>query len=311
MAAFKRNALTFGITFCISFLIFGIIAYIILSTFLGPAEKKNSADAETENDMIIGFEDALGIDESAGNSFTALLVGTDYQPKVTPDAPSRADTIILVRFSCETETVIYMNIPAVTQITVDGNATTLSKAYTDKGIEYLMEKIQGMTGLQINYYAIASVAIFDDLINTLGGVNYPVPVNMEYEDKEQNLKIDLKKGTQDLDGSDTIDMLRYCSDSYSDRMLRNVQFLRSMVEKYTQSSYKGDATQLYSSVFEYLVSNFEEDDLIKYMDTIYSYSSYEGKVLTFPGDFKADGKETYFSADTAEAIEMLAEYKNY
>ncbi len=311
MAAFKRNALTFGITFCISFLIFGIIAYIILSTFLGPAEKKNSADAETENDMIIGFEDALGIDESAGNSFTALLVGTDYQPKVTPDAPSRADTIILVRFSCETETVIYMNIPAVTQITVDGNATTLSKAYTDKGIEYLMEKVQGMTGLHINYYAIASVAIFDDLINTLGGVNYPVPVNMEYEDEEQDLKIDLKKGTQDLDGSDTIDMLRYCSDSYSDRMLRNVQFLRTMVEKYTQSSYKEDAAKLFNSVFEYLVSNFEEDDLIKYMDTIYSYSSYEGKVLTFPGDFKADGKETYFSADTAEAIEMLAEYKNY
>ena len=114
MAAFKRNALTFGITFCISFLIFGIIAYIILSNFLGPAEKKEPADTGKDTDMVIGFEDAIGTDEAVGNSFTALLVGTDYQPKVTPNAPSRADAIILVRFSCENNTVVYMNIPAVT-----------------------------------------------------------------------------------------------------------------------------------------------------------------------------------------------------
>ncbi len=311
MSAFKRNALTFGITFCISFLIFGIVAYIIMSMFLGPADKTEPVEPEETDDMIVGFEDAVNSDTVTGSSFTALLVGTDYQPRVTPDAPSRADAIILVRFSCETNTVIYMNIPAVTQITVDGNPTTLSKAYTDKGIEYLTEKIQGLTGLQINYHAIASVAIFDDLINSLGGVSYPVPVNMEYEDKKQNLRIDLKKGEQELDGADAIDMLRYRSDSYSDRMLRNVQFMRTLVEKYTKASLKGDAEHLYTTVFEYLISNFEEDDLLKHLDTIYNYSSYEGKVLTYPGDFKKDGDEDYFVPKTDEAIEMLAEYKNY
>ncbi len=311
MSAFKRNALTFGITFCISFLIFGIVAYIIMSMFFGPAEKKEPQDTSEAEDMVIGFEDAINTEASDGNSFTALLVGTDYQPKVTPKAPSRADAIVLVRFSCETDTVVYMNIPAVTRTTVDGIDSTLSKAYTDKGIEYLTEKIQGLTGLQINYYAIASVAIFDDIINSLGGVEYPVPINMEYEDKEQNLVIDLKKGKQVLNGSDAIDMLRYCSDSYSDRMLRNVQFIRALVEKYTQTSLKNEANILYSTVFENLVSNFEEKDLIKYIDTIYNYSSYEGKVLTYPGDFKNEGSNIYFEPQTGEAIEMLAEYKNY
>ena len=311
MAAFKRNAITFGITFCISFLLFGIVAYIIMSMFFGTSTKEPGEGTPALEDMLIGFDDAIGADADAGASFTALLVGTDYQPNVTPNAPSRADAILLVRFSCETESVVYVNIPAVTRTTVDGTETTLGKAYTDKGINYLMEKVQGMTGLQINYYAKASIGIFDDIINSLGGVEYPVSVNMYYEDEEQDLVIDLKKGTQKLDGKQTVDMLRYRSDSYSNRMLRNVQFARFLFEKYTQASYKDQANTLYNTIFPNLESNFEEADLLKHLDTIYSYASYESKVITYPGDFKDSGTDIFFDPDTEEAISMLAEFKNY
>ena len=309
MSAFKRNALTFGITFCISFLIFGIVAYLIMSMFFGKTEE--SKNGNNVNDMVVGFENSEAA-EDVGNSFTALLVGTDYQPKVIDDVPSYADSIILVRFSCETNTVIYMNIPAVTRTTVDGNDSTLSQAYADKGIEYLKEKIQSMTGLQINYHAIASIAVFDDFIDYLGGIEYPVPINMEYEDEEQDLVIDLDKGTQKLDGENAIEMLRYCSDSYNDRMLRNVQFIRTLIEKYTQLSYQSSANDYYTKFYEdFFLTNFEEEDLLKHMDTIYSYSSFESKVLTFPGEFKNEDSGVYFVADSDQAIKMLAEYKNY
>ncbi len=311
MGAFKRNAITFGITFCISFLIFGIIAYALLSMFFSPAKSTESEETADPQDMIIGFEDAVETELNAGSSFTVLLVGTDYQPNTTPNAPSRADAIVLVRFSCETESVVYVNIPAVTKTTVDGIETTLGKAYTDKGIEYLTEKVQGMTGLQVNYYAIASVGIFDDIINSIGGVEYSVPVNMNYEDKVQHLVIDLKKGKQKLDGENTIEMLRYCSDSYSDRMLRNVHFARYLFETFTQASYREQATTLYNTVFVNLVSNFEEKDLLMHLDTIYSYPSYESKIITYPGNFKNSGSDVLFEANTDEALTILSEYKNY
>lgn len=311
MGAFKRNAITFGITFCISFLIFGITAYVLLSTIFGPAKSTEPEDAASPEDMIIGFEDAVDTELNSDSSFTLLLVGTDYQPNTTPDAPSRADAILLVRFSCETKSVVYVSIPAVTQTTVDGNETTIGKAYTDKGIEYLSEKVQGMTGLQINYYAIASVGIFDDIINSIGGVEYSVPVDMNYEDKAQHLVIDLKKGKQELDGENTIEMLRYCSDSYNDRMQRNVQFARYLFEIYTQASYRDQATTLYNTVFPNLVSNFEEKDLLKHLDTIYSYPIYESKVISYPGSFKNSGSDVLFEANTDEALSILAEYKNY
>ncbi|MBR6514329.1 MAG: LCP family protein [Clostridia bacterium] len=321
MAAFKRNALTFLITFCISLVIFSIIATAVLG-FAGFLDLKglffNNTDTaddtdqtESGDDLIVNFDDALDPDTPLTSSFTALLVGTDYQPKVTPDAPSRADAILLVRFSCEKESVVFVNIPAVTRVTVDGVDTTLGAAYTDKGIDYLMEKVQGMTGLHINYYAIASVAIFDDIIDSLGGIDYNVPVNMNYEDEYQDLVIDLKKGDQHLDGKNALDMLRYRSDSYSNRMLRNVQFFRTLMEKYTQSVYKSNANDLYSTIFYYLKSNFTEDDLLKHMDTIYNYSSYEAKIITYPGDYTVVGKDTYFTPKQDEAIETLSIYKNY
>lgn len=321
MAAFKRNALTFLITFCISFIIFFVIALIGLSAggiidikdiLPGRNNQQEIIDTtETEENPIINFDDVIDPEAPATSSFTALLVGTDYQPKVTPNAPSSADTIILVRFSCETESVVFVNIPGITRTTVDGADTTLSKAYTDKGIEYLMEKVQGLTGLQINYYAVASVAIFDDIIDSLGGIDYTVPVNMNYEDEYQDLVIDLKKGDQHLDGENAIEMLRYRSDSYNNRLLRNTQFIRTLLEKYTQSVYKENANDLYNQIFVNLKSNFTEDDLLKYMDTIYNYSSYEAKILTYPGDYTTVGKATYFAPEQTEAIEMLAKYKNY
>lgn len=319
MAAFKRNAITFAITFCISFLVFGIAAYCIVNALFPATEGSENDNVQFESlssgNSSSGFNEAIGADAEAGSSFSMLLIGTDYQPNVTPNAPSRADAIVLVKYSCEKETVMFVNIPAVTKTTVDGVEMTIAEAYTkkgDKGVSYLMEKVQGMTGLQINYYAKASIGIFDDIINSLNsnGIEYNIPVDMNYEDKEQGLVIDFKKGIRKLTGADIVKMLRYRSDSYSDRLMRNVQFARYLFDIYTDMSYKETANSLFNTVFPNLESNFNESDFLKHLDTIYNYKSYESKILTYPGDYKNQGDEIYFVADTDEAFELFAEYKN-
>lgn len=312
MSAFKKNAITFGITFCISFLVFGIVAYIIMSIFFGAPTSKKDSDAPNPDDMVIGFDNNDKKDETNGRSFTFLLVGTDYQPRVLPGVPSHADSIVFVRFSCETNQVVYMSIPSTLTITADGTESTLCDLYSEKGIEYLVEKVQGLTGININYYAIASITMFDDIINTLGEINYNVPINMNYSDPTQNLYIEFEKGEQKLNGAKATDMLRYRSDSFSDRMTRNVDFLKSIMSTFTAPSYRSKAPELFGKMLEYIVTNFTEDDLLKYMDTIYNYASYKSSVLTYPGNFKNNGDgNSYFVPDTDSAIKMMAEYKNY
>ncbi|MBQ4561833.1 MAG: LCP family protein [Clostridia bacterium] len=261
--------------------------------------------------MIIGFDDEAVSEFAEQNSFTALLVGTDYQPEVTKDAPTRADTIILVRFSYETNTVVYMNIPAITQITVDGADSTLSKAYTDKDISYLKEKIQGMTGLHINYHAIVSLEDFSELVESLEDIVCTAPISMNYEDESQELVIDLVKGQKLETGDDISKMLRYCSDSYENRMLRNGQFVKTVIEQFTKAEQRSKAGTLLVTALPNIVTDFDEDDLIKYMDTIFNYSSYKVVDLDFKGEFKTSGKDTYFVPEPEETIKMLAEYKNY
>ena len=309
MGAFKRNILTFGITFCISFLLFGITAYILMSMFFGPGESSDPLEAMNPDDMLIGFDSAVGGEAEGGSSFSILLVGTDAQSKVKTNADAVAESFLLVKYSCETESVIYVSIPAITKTVVNGTECTLGQAYKDKGIEYVMEKVQGMTGLQVNYYSIANVDALISVYDSLGGIEYAVPTTIKYEDPANKDVIDLKVGEQQLDGKKVVALLRYSGDSYSSKVHRHAQFYRAVFEKYTQASYRDQATSLYYSIFKQLNSNFQEKDILKHVDTIYKYPTYESKIIIYPGEYAED--DSYFIAKEDEALKTLSKYKNY
>ena len=196
------------------------------------------------------------------------------------------------------------------QVYVDSKETTLGKVYESKGVSYLAEKISGLTGISVNYHAVVSMTNLEKIIEKLGGVEYSVPVKMEYADPTQGLVINIEKGRQQLSGADAVKMLRYRSDSYADRIKRNLNFLQFLASEQAASEKKSSATELYVMLAPYVTTNFTQTDLVKYLDLIWSYSDYEEVSIDFPGTYETDTDKTIFIPDTAKAVEMLAEYKN-
>ncbi len=309
MNALKKNAITFGITFCISVLIFGIIAYIIMSMLFGTSIFGNSSEEAQDKDLLVGFEEPVDTPTSNGKTFSFILVGYDYQPKVLPDAKVSADAIIYVRFSNSTKKVVYMSIPSITTVKVNNKDIILADIYSEYGLETMADEVAELTGLDVNYYAAVSLSYFDDVMDTLGGIEYNVPIDMEYEDPDQKLAIELEKGKQHLSGHDASDMLRYRSDSLSACIDRQTEFFKTLMETFTQESYKEGAKDLFAELTYYIRTDFEEEDLLNYLDTIYNYSSFESKILTFPGTYRERDNDVFFVADTEEASRMLNEYK--
>jgi len=306
----RRSFVTFLITFLIGLVVFGILALILVPKI------NNLLDFGNPNTVINDDENGSAlIDPSSrtlsGSSFTVLLVGTDEQQGVTTGTKVSADTIILVTVSEAKESFVYMPIPSRTEVTVDGDTVFLGNTYGEKGIDYLCEKVMGLTGITINKYAVVDLSGMSGIIDKLGGINYNVPVNMRYEDKSQDLEIDISRGSQKLDGEDAVKMLRYRSDSFKDRSARNLSFLQTAVRLCLTIYSREDAADAYAKLSQYATTNLDQSTFLEHADTFWSYGDFKEVSLELPGRYttNSDGY-TIYKPDTVKAFEMLSEYKN-
>ena len=303
----KSFGITLGISFGVSLIIFGLVACILVPSvlsLLSPFTGKNEGTVEETTQQSLETDSKTGV---KGQGFSAVLIGTDYQPKVTPDQTSHSDMIIFININDKTNHFVYMAIPSVANVTVDGSTMSLSEVYHEKNIEYLCDKIAELTGVSVDYYAITSIPKMEEIVDELGGIDFSVPVNMQYEDSEQNLKIDISSGYCKLDGENAVKMLRYKSDSYEDRMSRNVDFIQTVIKTFTGDIYKDEAIELYNKIAQNITTNFTEEDLIKYMDLLWSYSSFDEIKLDYPGKYITTSDTNSFEPDTNSAFTLLAE----
>ena len=309
MQSFRNFAISFLTAFCITALIFGTVAVIVVPKMASDITGSSDNSKKDQSDLVIGFEPAtdenVNTDDSTG--FSVLLVGTDKRPT---KSESEVDSLIFVKVCPAKKTVVFLPIPTNMRVTVDDSIVPLSSLRTLKNMDYLCEKVTGLIGTNINYYAIASLTSFKRIINDLGGVEYTVSEDMKFVDEADDLNIDIPKGNQIMDGEASTEYLRYSSDGFGERMLRNVNFLKTIIRKYTNEQYRSQAGSLFAKVGENITTDFTETDLAQYIDIIYGYPSYDEKDIVFPGEYvKDDQGGTYFEANTSLAYELLAEYK--
>ncbi len=146
---------------------------------------------------------AIGRDRRE-NFFTVLLVGTDA-------ASNSTDTIMLAAFDNELKKMSILSIPRDTITNSSRANKKINSAYAAShgDIDALYDEVESVCGVRPDKYALVSVDGFVDLIDAIGGVEVDVPIDMVYNDPTQNLKINIKKGLQTLDGYDSMGFMRY------------------------------------------------------------------------------------------------------
>ena len=73
-----------------------------------------------------------------------------------------------------------------------------------------IDRINALTGLNLENYVIIDTKALIKLVDAIGGVTFNVPIDMYYtEDTDQNLYIDLKAGEQLIDGAKAEQLLRF------------------------------------------------------------------------------------------------------
>ena len=73
----------------------------------------------------------------------------------------------------------------------------------------MKETVSTGLGIPIDYTVQVNLNGFVQLVDAIGGVEFDVPINMDYDDPYQDLSIHLTKGLQKLNGENALNVVRF------------------------------------------------------------------------------------------------------
>lgn len=156
---------------------------------------------ETENPNTGAATKPAGPQRKDG-FYNILVCGVD-------DGNGGSDTMIVVSIDSEKSAVHCISVPRDTLIDVDWKVKKINNSYNKGGISLVAEKLSELMGVPIDYTVKVDLQGFIELVDAIGGVDFDVPLNMDYDDPYQDLHIHVKKGMQHLDGKTAMGVVRF------------------------------------------------------------------------------------------------------
>jgi len=194
-----------------------------------------------------------------------LLMGvsTDNGGKLT-------DTIIVATYDPQNQKASLLSIPRDTFVgknPLTGTGSDKINVLYRKGPEVTLEKVNEVTGLDVKYYMVIDNQALIELVDVIGGVEFNVPIDMNYDDKTQDLHIHLKKGLQKINGEKAEQLLRfrknndnttypkeYGGDDYG-RMRTQREFMIETAKQTIQAKNILKVKDIIDIVYEYVETN--------------------------------------------------------
>lgn len=133
--------------------------------------------------------------------YTILLAATDKDG-------TRTDTMMVMCYDTEKQTVGVVSIPRDSLID-RGSGHHAKLVYGKGGVEQRVEDISQMLGIPIDGYIKVNIKGFITLVDYLGGIDFYVPCDMDYDDPIQNLHIHYKEGQRKLSGQQAMEVARF------------------------------------------------------------------------------------------------------
>lgn len=163
--------------------------------------------------------------------YNILICGTD-------DDGTRTDTIIIAHLDTTDHTVALLSIPRDTPVaTGNGGIMKINSVYAGggaDGMQRLSGRLRELLGFPVDGYVLVNLDAFKKTVDLVGGVEFDVPQDMDYEDASQDLYIHLKAGLQRLDGEKAMELVRFRKGYASQDIQRTQvqqQFLKALAKQ--------------------------------------------------------------------------------
>lgn len=284
----ERIVLLLAIVLFVGAGIYGAVSCFIRPPDLDKSDEEPADTHEHDPDAKNGAQTDVvpeGTFTRRENCFTILLSGLD-------DDNGGSDTNILVMLDTEKGEINAVSLPRDTLINTDWNVKKLNAAYKVGGTERLQKEIGNMLGIPVDFYVSVNLEGFVELVDAIGGVNFDIPINMNYDDPTQDLHIHFKKGMQYLNGEDALKVVRFRHNNdgsgYGTEDIGRIQTQQAFltaVAKQMLSSISISSISTYADLFmKYVETDLTVGNLVWIGEQALSMGMENIHFYTLPGD---------------------------
>ena len=246
--------------------------------------------------------------ERKGGFYTILLSGLD-------DDNGGSDTNILMAVDTVNGYVYGASIPRDSKAIIGGKAHKINYAYNKGGTALLASTVSEQLGIPVDYTVCVNLQGFTALVDAIGGVDFEVPINMDYDDPIQGLSIHFKKGMQHLSGADALRVVRFRHNSdgtgYGSedlgRMQTQQKFLKAVAKKMLSFENLISNPRKYAEIFgQYVDTDLSVTDLAWFGMQVLGMGVDKIDFSTLPNEWKSP----YIYLDPDETLALVNTYLN-
>lgn len=169
---------------------------IIHQIYVRPPEIPSQETSQGTDPGVLGAGRRDGV-------YTFLLVGRD------DGGGGNTDTIMVGCYDVKNATLDVLSIYRDTLVDVPWEIKKINSVYNNQGMEGVQQQVKNLIGYVPDYYFVVELDAVAELVDAIGGVDYNVPYNMDYDDPSQDLSIHFQAGMQHLSGEDAVKVLRW------------------------------------------------------------------------------------------------------
>jgi LCP family protein required for cell wall assembly len=238
-----------------------------------------------------------------------LVMGVDEEAPITTAKGAeivgrRTDALLMLVVRPENNVVTIISIPRDTLVEYDDYGTDrLNLAHAYGGLELTKSSIQKLLKIPVHRYIQVDFEGFIKLVDLLGGIEVTVDKRMWYEDRSAGLKIDIRPGTQVLDGRNALGYVRYRRDALGDikRVGRQQEFIKALMGKILRPSILLKSPQVYAIARNHFRTDMPFSELMALLRFAQGHESLAIYSQTLPGEFSGP----YWKPDTDKIDQLI------
>jgi len=294
----------------------------------GEGDGSTSPDDPDSRVKTPGFSFFQPFNPSASSDFLDVLRGFKQDSSepinilvLAGDNGVNTDAIMVVRFNPKNSQINLLSIPRDTYITLSGyKFHKINSVYAVKnGVEHLKALLEELLGQKIDYYVHIDMKVVREVVDLLDGVEYDVPCDMIYDDPDQNLHINLKKGARTLTGKQVEGLLRfrhpnsnkwtkeirqYYDGSDLKRIERQHDFFNVMMKQKLNVKYLPKVNDVINNVYSNIDTDLPLPEMLKLARGLPGLSSDSLQTATLPGEAKYIDGLSYFVHSPKQSLAL-------
>ncbi|MBP3285062.1 MAG: LCP family protein [Clostridia bacterium] len=279
---------------------FTVILFLLFAIILGAIVLYTKISGKDVNDS------PLSLFTDTKETKTVLIAG------LHPDGPL-TDFILLARYSPKSGKINALSIPRDTKVigSIDGK---INSTYAKKrNMQDLVDKVTEITSVSIDNYVLLDTKAVKKMVDAIGGIPMDIPFDMKYDDNEQNLHIDLKKGPQVLNGDKAEQFIRFRKNNdgtgYAlgdvQRIEAQKEFIKSAVQTVLKPSIITKLPELIKLGFELIKTDINIADVLEYLDDVKKFDPDNLHIETLPGEGMYIDNISYYVHDAKKTVEVV------